>query len=431
MIKNKIVYYKIKIIVINVFLVALCMYISNPFFLHIFGQLMKYLYYGFCMLPIVHFAMYKRDRNIKLQTVVFVGYFIVYYVLVVLIAQHGDNTYVIYLTRKLFRMSGMIEMVIIWRILFQKYEKILDFGMVYVWSILLYMSTTIFFIINPTAKSAYINLIDIYMSDYIVGMNRYATRFGIAGWSSFGFSIWAVIGLIYLYYMYITQAINIRKMILFMIFVMIGSALYARSGIVLSGVIVMMISLAEVLKKKFRVFYYFLIGASIIIASIVIIQLRFPETKESLSWMFEMVSTKNGVMKSGSTDELFMMYKSFRPTPDTLFFGDAKWNMNDGTYYGNVDVGILRNILYGGIAYTIFEYGIAAYFLHLLNKNINLESNIYKRIFLLMCIFVFVFCELKGDMLFSNIEYMLPILLTSTVYIKKNYNKRNNSEVRL
>lgn len=45
----------------------------------------------------------------------------------------------------------------------------------------------------------------------------------------------------------------------------------------------------------------------------------------------------------------------------TYLLGDGRFSNPDGTYYGKIDVGYLRQILYGGIAFDIFSCTYLAY----------------------------------------------------------------------
>lgn len=403
----------------NVLLVLLCMYIANPFFIASIEQVNKFVYYVFGLMALPMLLGKGNELRFKRKNICFVAYVILYYVLVIVIAQQGDGTYVVYLTRQLQRLLGMISVVLIWGKLYESGKTSLSFPKIYLYSIFTYMCSTFFFIFNPEAKRFWINTIVQYQEDYLLQWSRFSTRFGFAGWSGFDISIYVIIGFVFLYYMYLNKEVRFKYLLFASLILIIGATIYARSGSMLSMIMVMVMVLNELRKKKTKFLRYGIVGVLLLIAGVFAIQKHIPAAQEAVDWMLEFV---NGKGRSGSTDELLSMYQNFSPSIKTLLIGDGRWNNSDGSYYGHVDVGILRNILYGGIFYTFIEYGLAIYFINLVSNRCKKCKIIDYKIIMTLMSLIFIFCELKGDMIFYNLRMMIPflwILCPSGKYIQK------------
>lgn len=396
---------KIESLLLNGFLIVLCMYAANPFFFENVERLNKMAYYGFCLLAIPLMMMEKRILRRKYTF--FICYILLYLFLVIVIAQQGDNTYVEYFIRQLQRLLGMISVVLIWKKLFRKNYIGTRFEIIYLSSIVLYVCSTFYFVFNHSAKLIWNDMIVSYQEQYLIEWKRFATRFGFAGWSSFDISIWCVIGFIYLYYIYLRKRIRFQPFAFTSFFLVVASSIYARSGILLSILMIIFITFNELKKKKTRYLGYVLAGVAFIIVSLIMISRYNTAAQESIEWMLEFLI---GGGKSGSTGELWSMYQNFSPSFKTLLIGDGRWNLANGGYYGAVDVGILRNILFGGIPYTIFEYGIGVYFVFLVSNNCKYIDGKLKKNIPIMIAIVMIFCEFKGDLIFYNLRMLIPFL---------------------
>lgn len=402
----------IKSICICFALIVLCMYAANPFFFRNCELLNKMLYYAFCLLSVAGFVFRRNNMSLKIGAFGFIVYLLFYSLVVVVISIQGDNTYVVYYVRLMQRFLGMITVVLLWRKAKAKRLIKIQFGEVYALSILLYMCSTFAFIINPALKMKWNSMIVSEQELYLIEWSRFSTRFGFAGWSSFNVSIWCLWGLIYLYFMYINSQIEYKKFLSLSILIVIGSVMYARSGIILSLLMMFIIIFNELRKGKINYFGHIICITTALFMLIGILGRINAHAQEALDWMFEFVNNfiSTGSISSSSTNELLLMYNNFSPSIKTLLFGDGKWNLFSGGYYGNVDVGILRNILFGGIIYTVFEYGIGIYFLKWMNKLMSRNKANGKRLIPFMVGIILFCCELKGDLLFYNLKLLIPFV---------------------
>lgn len=397
----------LKTILAETLLVFLCMYAANPFIIQDVEYFNRTIYYAFCFVPII-LALINIKRNLKIgDEERLVLYVLCYVVVAFMISQQGDITYVVYLMRLLLRMLGMITVVLIWRSLYLKKIVSCEFGMVYIYSILLYMCSTFYFILNPDAKMNWNDLIVSYQEEYLLEWTRFTTRFGFAGWSDFSFSVWVTIGLIYLYYMYLNKKIKFIKFFVLSLFCMVGATIYARSGSILSFLVIIVVVFNELRKRKTKYLRYLLVGSIFIVFIISLISKYNEDSHETLDWMFEFI---NNMGKSGSSEELSLMYKNFSPSLKTLLIGDGKWNMTDGGYYGSVDVGFLRNLLYGGVLYSLFEYGIGVFFVLMMRKKLRRFNLKGSNVLPFLVFLILLFCELKGDLLFYNLKMLIPFV---------------------
>ena len=139
-----------------------------------------------------------------------------------------------------------------------------------------------------------------------------------------------------------------------------------------------------------------------------------PEIQPFIDWLLEPILNyfKNGKIESASTNSLGKMYENFSPSDKTLLLGDGYWLGLDGSgYYGKTDVGFMRNILYGGVFYTLLLYFLIVIFLFFLF--FNLKQNKTKGAgFLTFVMFIqFMLFELKGDITFLFLKAYLPFYL--------------------
>ena len=197
------------------------------------------------------------------------------------------------------------------------------------------------------------------------------------------------------------------KFFVLSLFCMVGATIYARSGSILSFLVIIVVVFNELRKRKTKYLRYLLVGSIFIVFIISLISKYNEDSHETLDWMFEFI---NNMGKSGSSEELSLMYKNFSPSLKTLLIGDGKWNMTDGGYYGSVDVGFLRNLLYGGVLYSLFEYGIGVFFVLMMRKKLRRFNLKGSNVLPFLVFLILLFCELKGDLLFYNLKMLIQFV---------------------
>jgi len=112
----------------------------------------------------------------------------------------------------------------------------------------------------------------------------------------------------------------------------------------------------------------------------------------------------SGNFNTSSTDNMLRMYDELEIK--NLFSGDGRYTKeNSDGYYGSVDMGYLRMILYYGVFGMIIIFFIQ--FL-LLNKLLKIPPD---RIFISKLMFLyFLILNIKGDVLFYN-NNVLPLII--------------------
>ncbi|MDC5608060.1 hypothetical protein OIN69_17215, partial [Acinetobacter baumannii] len=105
---------------------------------------------------------------------------------------------------------------------------------------------------------------------------------------------------------------------------------------------------------------------------------------------------------SGTIQQLKSMF--YFPSEFTLLWGDGKYEAPNGAYYGNTDVGYMRNILFGGVGFLLL----------LLANFFSIFSNVKFNFLILGVIFISLLLHFKGVFIFNNPGFF-PIIL-SIVY---------------
>lgn len=136
-------------------------------------------------------------------------------------------------------------------------------------------------------------------------------------------------------------------------------------------------------------------------------------TKRLLEWAFGEFSGDKG----GTASVLYDLWLNTRFTLKTLLIGDAKYNIADGVYYMNTDIGIFRQIYYGGLIglfldlkvhYKIFRVGVA-----------NEKDSSYKAMFFSLLL-GYIVLLMKGDASLMSLFLLFSVFNTKGIYCRKN-----------
>jgi hypothetical protein len=122
------------------------------------------------------------------------------------------------------------------------------------------------------------------------------------------------------------------------------------------------------------------------------------------NWLLDIFGAGN-YKDSSSLTELKEMF--FLPNDNSLLIGDAKYANVDGTYYGNTDVGYIRNILFGGLVYLFFIFLALLTFFLKFRKNFTL----------IMMIIIALFLHGKGVFILNNPGFFPVLLIGASYYI--------------
>jgi hypothetical protein len=228
----------------------------------------------------------------------------------------------------------------------------------------------------------------------------------ISGYQFFGMA--TMYGYVILYYI-LRKKYTIKNILilLFLCSAMIISGRYAATAIII-GFFVKMFSL---LLKNRLIDLIKILSIVIILVSILFILVFLLSEKIGdpilkrvfnaylMSPVKNLISTGN--LNDSSLDNTIGMYDL--DISDSLLFGDGRYTALDGRYYGHIDIGYYRIILYYGIIGLLFYILIHAFLLLFVKTRKNIDIKIAFFIF-------FVVLNLKGDVqIYSN--NILPLVI--------------------
>ena len=162
------------------------------------------------------------------------------------------------------------------------------------------------------------------------------------------------------------------------------------------------------------------VGFYTIIIIVILYQLLPSSTKEILNesvfaYAFQLFYnySDNDSFSTSSSDRVLEMWKieiSFL----TLLIGDGKFLNANGSYYGHVDVGYLRQILYGGFIYLVFSIILVFKFITNYSNKVSVQNYKFELI-----LFLYLLATHAKGLSFMYCPEMMMIVLF--YYYHKNY----------
>ena len=173
-------------------------------------------------------------------------------------------------------------------------------------------------------------------------------------------------------------------------------------------------------KKNGRFKLIFKVCVFTVLTIIILYQLLPSSLKEVLdesvfAYAFQLFYNyeSGGTFSTSSTDRVMEMWELEIPF-FTMLLGDGRFVNADGSYYGHVDVGYLRQILYGGILYLALS--IYLVFKYITNYSKRISINKYKFEFVL---FIYLLATHAKGLCFMYCPEMMMIVLF--YYYSQNY----------
>lgn len=281
----------------------------------------------------------------------------------------------------------------------------------------LYVAFTIVCIVFPQVATFWKTIIvisehDSYMLSGIIA--KYVGRFSWNGFAGYGATYACSLG-VFLASLQLTKLNKSKKKHNIIIFgllctiCLIGNFFYGRTGLLVSGIIILSTIIVVTIKKKKT---NILIGASftlaITLAVLFALKNQIPIIDSVYNWAFEPIinALSGNGFTSDSTDSLLNMYKI--PPVSSFLFGDGYYtDPVSGLYYQGTDVGFLRLIFYWGIFPSLFLY-ISIFYLFK-------KTALYQGKHSLFAFFVlFLLFEMKGEAALT-----ILIFVSSTTLLKK------------
>ena len=417
---------KIKIRKNNVFLkniifAVFFIYIIDPFFLSFAVTINRVLYYLIVIIPIIWFIIkngskFHIDKDMCLFLELSLAYIVITFIQSGVIGR--NLVYVSYLIKLIFKIFALLSLYLIWKRVYVKRKISWSFEETFVNAVIIYVISTLIFLLIPAAKDFWINLIyNDKQPLWIIRESGYATRYGLAGWSSFGEAYMMLIGSIYLLNLYLKKNINKLGFIIKFVFILLGSFFYGRFATVLLIIIFIGFTLYTlVVQKKWWVVSLMLMIIVFAISTLIYLY-NNESTQAIVLWALEPIMNmfSNGAATSSSTDELYDMYKNFSPSIQEILVGSGKWTGENSEYYGATDVGFMRSIYFSGVFVTMLMYTIDFFLIHYFAKTYRKKDTNKNAIAFLVIVLslVVIVADLKGDMAITFIRYVLPLVFVN------------------
>lgn len=169
--------------------------------------------------------------------------------------------------------------------------------------------------------------------------------------------------------------IDTRKLIWILVFFVLFSAnmFVGRTGFVGFAAAIGYLFVNQQ-RDKFRLILK--VGAIILLTILLLYQLLPPSIKSVLNesvfaFAFQLLYNLNdsGSFSTSSSDRVLEMWQIDIPFL-TILIGDGRFINTDGSYYGHIDIGFLRQLLYGGIVYLVISILYVFKFLTNYNKRV-------------------------------------------------------------
>ena len=411
---------------IQFILICLLTYINNPFYFKGIEFINKLFYYSFSFIPIVLVLLKKIviDDNYRLFCITSL-FVLASSFLLVCFSNNYNISYIIYFVRNLIQVFSSISVFIIWAILFKNRIIEIDYCDLFINSVVLYIVGSIIFILFPFVKDTWCSIIVEYNKHNLTLMSQLEniTRIGFAGFSGFGCAFMVVVAKILSVFLFLYNN-DLKKYYKYSVLLLIGSVLYGRVGFVVIILLELYLNIYMCFKRKDKSLLGFNMNVVVFVVIIgILLYLMLPNTQVYFKWLLEPIFNffEKGSISSASTSQLGEMYSSFKMDELVMLIGTGQWANSDGSYYGHVDVGVLRNIYFGGIPYTIIFYSFCImpiYMILIILKKLQFKP--YFMIGFVICS-VFVIFELKGDIAFLFLKMFLPFLLYLYSIYNKNY----------
>lgn len=328
---------------------------------------------------------------------------------------HGthDFTYISILISILRNIYKFMPLVILLDKNYEDNELFDRFLQYFILSSIIYMISTIVFIVFPNLTHSWNNII--YDSSYQIYLDNenYITRYGLCGFSGYQISFKFAIASCFSFYFLMKENFLFDKEHLFnyicFIIILIGNSFYGRTGLLVSGILTVVLFFAFLKNNvKYRKWIILFIIFCLII--IIVLYNVSDSFRLILTWMFKPIIS---LIETGKIYDrsLFIVFNDmiFMPKVKTLAIGDGLYTQvidNISHIYMATDVGFMRAILFYGCIFTFISY------LTVLIPLINLKNSKCKVILSLILISTFIIFEVKGEIFyrFSPIVFIIMLL---------------------
>lgn len=337
--------------------------------------------------------------------------------LLMVILQNGEPSGLVYLGNAISGICRFLALtvLIIWIYPQNIYE---NFMKIYVLCNVIYVMASVGLLIFPELKQVWSAMI--ITPDNISGkgdMILNSTRYGLAGYSGFSYTLFCSISVwMCLYMLEMSQTSRVWNIAI--IILLIGNLFYGRSGFIISLVMFLVMNLRVLSIKRLKTLMIGIGGCGILITGAVWYAMQEPILAVWLEWISEpFLAFVDGMVRGkisfgGSGDQL-VEEMWFLPNSDAVILvGDGKFSNADGTYYMNTDAGPMRQMFFYGIIGMLLSYSSLLLLLYMYYFCVNNGLYAWHKFYVIMFFVLMAFMEMKGVTFNTYYGVILALLLS-------------------
>lgn len=380
------------------------------------GLLAAYVFINFSV--IINIARESKKKKSRLDVSILV--FLIWFLIVCLtpyISGSHDYSYISYCITFFSWLFYLLAINIRIRKKNPDADILVSFMELFILSMVLYVLSTIIILLVPGLRSFILNIVsNSEKQQMLLEREKYYTRIGWAGFSGYSTSLKCTIAICFALYLIIKDVergtkVGLKKY-LTLALLLVGNVFYARTGMLLSIVCVVVAIgyIAFVLGRIGKFFKYLLLV--LILGSIGIFALNaYSGNNAVVEWMFEtFIRYESGRGFGSISTSIIFNDMLFRIDGKTLAFGDGFYTSPGGGYYMSTDLGFMRLLLYFGVLGALIIYGLFIYMLR--SASIIDGSRGIGSLYILLFI-TFLGFEFKGESIVILVPLAFSMLLMS------------------
>lgn len=402
-------------------------YMLDPFFINSIAMINRLIYYIVAILPVVYTILRNQKPVLDRaeRNILYCILLIVCWALIMSGVVADDLYFFSDMIKLLFKVVAGMGLVLIWKKGVSSKKITWSYEKIFVYAITIYIFSSLFFLLVPSTREFWVSFIyNDRQPMYILETASYATRYGLAGWSSFGEAYMVLFGELVVIVMYHKKELSKPHFIFLNMIMLIGTFLYGRFALVVVIIILAIWGVYSlIIQKKFWIFNV-LIGSIIVGVLLIYFLYNNDSTRVIIEWAMEPIFNymKKGSFFVNSTAELGNMYKSFNPSTIEILTGVGKWYEKSGLPYKLTDVGFMRNLYFGGIGFCTLLYGTDIFISYKYAISLKCIDS-FKKVVILLLIVLIVSADLKGSMTFNFMRYVIPLIMVNKYYKRKENGK--------
>lgn len=378
---------------------------SIIWYMFVYGIPFFYLLFNINLLK----KLVKRQIIIIVLVCILITFSIIYPLL------HGTSDYS-YVGNSTYVFRKLLIYLFFICILTKKYKEdicVEHFLYFYVLTHAIYVLGTVCLVGIPGFKNLWFSLFgEVIKSGELLKSYGYTFRIGWQGFAGFRMTLHCTFSCLFVLYLFYSEKSKLKitntKFIVLYTLCLLGNMFYGRSGLAVT-IVTSIIAIVIWNRKKWKQILFFFV----VLFSTFILLFSLRSNTTISNWIEWMTRPFINLFTTGSFNNYsvnMLMDSIFVPEWKTILLGDGFFTYR-GSYYMNVDSGIVRNFLFWGILGAAVSYFTTIYSILEIKKN--------DKLLCLLMIFVFCVFEVKGDVYYEFIALFLAISFVET--IRKQY----------